>query len=87
MPTLGELIEVAKRYGWKLGRTPGVRGPRGPARIRYLRRGNDFIDVLNTRDSDRLTINSVTSLCRRLGIPLEEFGLSDCDVPESPLSE
>ena len=79
MPTLGEFIRVAKRHGWRLGRTPGVRGPRGVARIRYLIRRGDFVDLQGTNDSDRLTRTSVDYLCRRLGIPLEEFGLSPDD--------
>ena len=80
MPTLGELIRVAKqRYGWRLGSTPGVRGPRGVARIRYLIRRGDFVDLQGTKDSDLLTRVAVGHLCRRLGIPLEEFGLSEGD--------
>jgi hypothetical protein len=79
MPTLGELVRVARRYGWKLGRTPGVRGPRGIERIRYLIRGDQFVDLLNTKDHERLTRTAAESLCRRLGIPLEEFGLWEED--------
>ena len=80
MPTLGELIRVAThRYGWKLGSTPGVHGPRGVARIRYLIRGGTFVDLLNTKDNDRLTRTATESLCRRLGIPEEDFGLTEPD--------
>lgn len=77
MPTLGELIRAAtRRYGWRLGVTPGVRGPRGVERIRYLTRGGDFVDLLNTKDGDRLTRAATESLCRRLRIQPEDFGLS-----------
>lgn len=80
MPTLGEFIRVAtRRYGWKLGSTPGVRGSRGVERIRYLIRDGDFVDLLNTKDGDRLTRTAIESLCRRLGIPPEDFGLSESD--------
>lgn len=80
MPTLGEFLRVAtQRYGWKVGSTPGVRGPRGIERIRYLIRGGDFVDLLNTKDGDRLTRTATESLCRRLGIPPEDFGLSERD--------
>jgi hypothetical protein len=80
MPTLGELIRVAKRFGWRLGNMPGVRGPRGMVRIRYLIRRGDFVDLQDTKDVDRLTRIAVDSLCRRLGIPPEEFGLSRGDT-------
>jgi hypothetical protein len=38
-PTLGEVIQVAKKYGFRVGTTPGVLGPRGMLRIHYLVRG------------------------------------------------
>lgn len=77
MPTLGELTEAAGRLGWTLRRTPGVRSPRGLARIRYLKRGEELVDLPDLRDSDRLTRTTVEHLCRRTGIPLDEFGLTD----------
>ena len=83
MPTLGELIKAARKLNWKLAETPGVTGPRGPVRIRYLRRGSDFVDLLETKQSARLTRNSTKSLCRRLGIPLEDYGLEDDEDDDS----
>ena len=74
-PTLGELIRRAVHYGYSLRRTPGVIGPRGLARIRYLKRGDTLVDLPDLRDGDRLTRNTARHLCRRLGIPLEDFGL------------
>jgi hypothetical protein len=76
MPTLGELIKVARNYGWRLGKTPGVIGPHGEARIRYLRRGNQFVDLPDLRNGDRLTRIVVERLCRQAGLPPEDFGLS-----------
>jgi len=44
-----------------------------------LIRGGTFVDLLNTKDNDRLTRTATESLCRRLGIPEEDFGLTEPD--------
>jgi hypothetical protein len=74
-PTLGEVIQVAKKYGFRLGTTPGVIGPRGEARIRYLVRGDTYIDLADLKNNDRLTENSLRYISRRTGIPLEDLGV------------
>ena len=46
MPTLGEFIERAKRFGVKRKHTPTIAdGPRGPVRFYYLQRqaGQPFV--------------------------------------------
>jgi hypothetical protein len=61
MPTLGELIARARTYGYTrhIIRVPELR-----ARITYLRRGEGS------------TLKAVVeSLCQRLEIPAEDFGL------------
>jgi hypothetical protein len=79
-PTLGEVIKVAKKYGFRLGTTPGLVGPRGPARIRYLVRGDIHVDLADLRDGHRLTENSLRYISHRTGIPLEDFGVKE--MPE-----
>lgn len=85
MPTLGQLVLVATRppYDWKKGETPGVANPRGEEQtIRYLYReskitpgSQEHVDLLLTKDDDRLTRIAFASLCRRLGLFPEDFGL------------
>ena len=74
-PTLGELIRRAVALWVQPPKDAGVVGPRGLARIRYLKRGDTLVDLPDLRDDDRLTRNTAWHLCRRLGIPLEDFGL------------
>ena len=77
MPTLGEFITHAKKYGFKKRILALEGGPRGPDRIVYLwRDANRFAELPDVRQSDRLTRNTVEALCRQLGIPGEDFGLS-----------
>jgi hypothetical protein len=52
------------------------RGLRGRAVIAYLWRDADhFAELPGVRDNDRLTRDVVQTLCRKLGIPGEDFGL------------
>lgn len=76
MPTLGEFIAHARRYGFRKRSVTIDRGPRGRAVIVYLWRDADhFAELPGIRLSDRLTRDVVETLCRRLGIPTEDFGL------------
>lgn len=89
MPTLGEFVQVAvsEKYGWRLGKTPGM-GPRGPAKIRYLIRDDKpLVDLQGLKDNDRLSKNTVESLCRRTGVLREEFGLEGEPPPEPDASD
>ncbi len=74
MPTLGEFIARARTYGY-MKHTIGEPGDR----IVYLRRekGSDVtvVDLPPFREGVRLTGAVVRGLCRRTGIPEEDFGL------------
>jgi hypothetical protein len=78
MPTLGEFIERAKRFGVRRKHTPKIAdGPRGAVRFYYLQRraGEPFVVLDDMPDNARLTPNQVRSYCRVLGLPPEDFGL------------
>ena len=81
MPTLGELVlHARRRYGFTLRRVGlNVHGPRGDTRIDYLWRDSPraFAPLPDYRDDQRLTENLVRSLCAQLGIPPEDFGLTE----------
>jgi hypothetical protein len=82
MPTLGEFVERAQRFGVKRKRTPAIAdGPRGPVRFYYLQReaGRPFVVLDDMPNSARLTWNQVRSYCRVLGLPHEDFGLGPED--------
>lgn len=75
-PTLGEIIERAKHYGY----TKHTIGVSGVGRIVYLRRGKkgadaQLVDVPPGREGQRLTRAVAKGLCTKLGIPPEDFGL------------
>ena len=83
MPTLGEFVQNSRRYGFTLRRVGiDIRGPRGATRIDYLWRDTPraFAPLPDYPHDQRLTENHVRSLCSQLGIPVEDFGLSE----ESP---
>jgi hypothetical protein len=74
---LGEFIAHAKQYGFRR-RTVTLEGGRGRDRIAYLWRDADhFVELPGVRQNDRLTRDTVETLCRRLGIPGEDFGVRD----------
>jgi hypothetical protein len=81
MPTLGEFIEHARsRYGFtfrKIGIPFG--GPRGDARLDYLWRDkpNAYAPLPSEPHDDRLSEDSVRSLCAQLHIPTEDFVLAE----------
>ena len=76
MPTLGEFIAHARKYGFRKRTVTLEGGPRGRDRIFYLWRDPDhFAELPGVRQSDRLTRDAVETLCRLLGIPGEDFGL------------
>jgi hypothetical protein len=78
MPTLGEFIAHAGRYGFRKRAVTFETGPRGRERIVYLWRDADhFAELPGVREGDRLTRDVVETLCRRLGIPGEDFGLEN----------
>ena len=77
MPTLGEFIAQARKYGFTKRVLTIDRGPRGRAMIVYLWRDADhFAELPGVRESDRLTRDVVETLCRKLGIPGEDFGVT-----------
>jgi len=75
-PTLGEIIEQATRYGFT---RHTIRVPGSRARFVYLRRVRgtalELIDLPPSKQSERLTWAVAEGLCRKLGIPPEDFGL------------
>jgi hypothetical protein len=80
MPTLGEFLQNSRRYGFTLRRVGiDIRGPRGATRIDYLWRDapRAFAPLPDYPHDQRLTENQVRSLCSQLGIPVEDFGLSE----------
>ena len=76
MPTLGEFVAQAKKYGFKR-RLVTLESPRlGRARLIYLwRDAAHFAELPHLPQGDRLTREVVETLCRQLGIPAEDFGL------------
>jgi hypothetical protein len=76
MPTLGEFIARARKYGYT---RHVIRIQELRARLTYLRRGEgdavELVDLPPLRESDRLTRAAVESLCQRARIPKEDFGL------------
>lgn len=76
MPTLGEFVAHAGKYGFRKRIVTLEGGPRGRDRIVYLWRDADhFAELPGVRQSDRLTRDTVETLCRQLGIPGEDFGV------------
>jgi len=80
MPTLGEFISRSRKYGFTLRRVGfDIHGPRGVTRLDYL--GLDdpqaYAPLPDYPHDQRLTRNEVRSLCSQLGIPLEDFGLTE----------
>lgn len=76
MPTLGEFIARARRYGYT---KHTIRIRELAARIVYLRRGAGIsaklVDLPPMREGDRLTRAMVEHLCQLTDIPIEDFGL------------
>ena len=75
-PTLGEIIERAKDFGFTK-RTIRVSGI---GRLAYLRRGEknaaaELVDLPPGGEAQRLTREVAANLCAKIGIPLEDFGL------------
>src|SRR2546428_463530 len=66
MPTLGEFITHAKRYGFSKRRIR-VAGPQGPASLEYLWRDFEhFVGLPDVPGRHRLERGVVLALCRRL---------------------
>ncbi len=77
MPTLGEFIAQARQYGFRRRTVTLGGGRRGADVIVYLWRDPDhFAELPPLRQSDRLTRDAVETLCRQLGLPGEDFGLT-----------
>ena len=76
MPTLGEFIIRARRYGYT---KHTIRIQEFGARLVYLRRGADvssrLVELPPIREGDRLARAMVERLCRLTDIPTEDFGL------------
>ena len=75
MPTLGEFIAHAKRFGFK---KHTIRDP-DLGRITFLRRDRkpepDLVDLPPMPEGQRLTRARLEALCAVSGIPKEDFGL------------
>lgn len=88
-PTLGEFIErVRDKFDVvEASSTSRAIGPRGEESFRYLRRGQGLPVVLpSMSDTDRLSPVLLSSLCRQLDIPPQEFGFN-LGFIEDPLNE
>lgn len=76
MPTLGEFVAQARKYGCRRRVLVVDMGPAGRHRLAYLWRDADrFVELPNVRQDDRLTRVVVALLCAQLEIPGEDFGL------------
>ena len=78
MPTLGEFIERARRSPYHF--TKGAMRDPDLGRIVFLRREQhgssvELIDLPPGPETQRLTRNTLESLCRKTGILPEDFGL------------
>ena len=78
MPSLREFVAKALSHGIIEGKAAErVMGPGGEEEVRYLRRLNGPAHVLpNIEENESLDPFVVSSLCRQLEIPPEEFGLT-----------
>ena len=78
MPTLGEFITQAKRYGYT---KHTIRVPERRARLVYLRRGKgdrpNLVELPSIHEDVRLGREVVLSLCAMADIPPEDFGLGE----------
>ena len=78
MPTLGEFIARAKRYGYT---KQTIQIPELRVELVYLRRGTGeaarLVDLPSAAESLRLEREVVLSLCMTAGIPPEDFGLAE----------
>ena len=82
MPTLGEFISRSHKHGFTLRRVGfDIHGLRGVTRIDYLGRDDPqaYAPLPDYRHDQRLTRNEVR-LCSQLGIPTEDFGLTEEDL-------
>ena len=77
MPTLGEFIDRASKYGYVLRHVAGVVdiATDQPEIMEYLWRERDRIvlELPKMPKRSRLTRAEVESLCKRCGIPLDDF--------------
>ena len=79
MPTLGEFVKRAKQEFGATERSVTLGGGRGPSTIQVLeRRGSDvnYVPIPTLPSGAILTPTVLRSLCRQLGIPPSEFGLT-----------
>ena len=78
MPTLGEFISQAKRYGYT---KHTIRIPESRAKLVYLRRGQGdrakLVEMPYVAEHVRLGREVVFSLCAMAAIPPDDFGLAD----------
>ena len=75
------LAKVESAYGWRLVRVPADT-PAGKLEVLYLRSAakETPMSIPGVNLDERLDRFAIASLCRRLGIPPEDFGLN----PEEP---
>jgi hypothetical protein len=77
MPTLGESIERAKYYGYTLRRIVNVFNETAgvPEVMEYLWRESDrrIVNIEPMHKDVSLPRGTVESLCKRSGIPLDDF--------------
>jgi hypothetical protein len=78
MPTLGQFVERAQKYGCDLRATTiPTFGPRGRVKWRYLKKGEDRIAVLpDIKDDEYLTPTQLRSLIAELNLPPLKFWLT-----------
>jgi hypothetical protein len=82
LPTLGEFIERARRFGVRLKQTPDLAdGPTGPVRFYYLQRRDltPFVVLPDLRRDRRLERVTIENWCATLGLPREDFGLREAE--------
>ena len=84
MPTLEQFVtQVAEKYD--VERHPGVTlfGPRGETTIEYLTHNVDgrVFDVAVQENGGALSPHVICKLCKRLNIPVEDFGFSLGELP------
>lgn len=77
MPSLGEFIRRAEKFGVTKKHTPVLYGPNGASRIYYLQRytHGPHVIVPDLRSDHILNRDTVAVWCETLGLPPEDFGL------------
>jgi hypothetical protein len=81
-PRVSDFVRVAtSKHGCRVETDDSIFGPRGDVKFRYLVKDVEGKSPLVTQplpedDDERLTPDVLRGLCRQVGIPVEEFGLT-----------